>query len=175
MRYPSALKMKRAEAERLHADAVSRLVSTASGVPESRWRAPRSEGKWSPAETVEHLTIAYDVLLRELAGGGGMAIRTKLWQRILLRFTLVPKILRGGAFPKSARAPRETRPQMPEHGQAEAIARFQERAARFNDAASDPRHTRARLTHAYFGRSSVTESMVLCARHIEHHRAQLEG
>ncbi|HSN68322.1 MAG TPA: DinB family protein, partial [Thermoanaerobaculia bacterium] len=101
--------------------------------------------------------------------------RTKLWQRILLRFTLVPKILRGGAFPKSARAPRETRPQMPEHGQAEAIARFQERAARFNDAASDPRHTRARLTHAYFGRSSVTESMVLCARHIEHHRAQLEG
>ena len=167
--------MTRTEAERLHTDAVSDLVATASSVPEARWRAPRAEGKWSPAETVEHLTIAYDVLLRELAGGGGMAIRTTLWQRILLRLTLVPKILRDGAFPKGARAPRETRPQMPEHGQAEAIARFRERATRFSETAADPRHARARLTHAYFGRASVTNTILLCARHIEHHRAQLEG
>ena len=104
-----------------------------------------------------------------------MAIRTTLWQRILLRLTLVPKILRDGAFPKGARAPRETRPQMPEHGQAEAIARFRERATRFSETASDPRHARARLTHAYFGRASVTNTILLCARHIEHHRAQLEG
>lgn len=163
------------DAERLHTEAVSTLAATAARAPEAQWRDPRTEGKWSPAEIVEHLTITYDVLLRELAGGGGMAIRTSLWQRMLLRVTMVPRILRGDGFPKGARAPREVRPQMPAHGRQQALARFEQRAATFAAAAADARHSRARLTHAYFGKSSLKNTLVFCARHIEHHRAQLDS
>ncbi len=163
------------EAERLHAAAVSDLASAAERVPEPRWRAARAEGKWSPAEIVEHLSLTFDVLLRELEGGGGMKILTKPWQRILLRITMAPRILRGGAFPKGTRAPRELRPAMPSLDQRAAIAAFREKAARFSDAAAKARaaRPRTRLTHPYFGRSSLANAFVLAARHIEHHRKQL--
>lgn len=159
------------EARRLHAEAATELVSAAEAIPTDRWLLPRADGKWSPAEIVEHLTLAYDVLLRELGGGPGMQIRTTLWQRLLLRLTLFPKILRGEPFPANARAPREMRPAMPAIDQPSAIARFRDLAARFD---SETREVRSgRLTHAYFGRSSVQKGVILCARHVQHHLQQL--
>jgi hypothetical protein len=160
--------------QQIHTTAAQDVVAAAERVPADRWLQPRAEGKWSPAEVLEHLSLAYDVLLRELAGGEGMAIRTKLWQRILLRFTIVPGILRGGAFPKGARAPRETRPALTTTDQRAAIAAFRDRAARLAAAASDAQSRRGvKLTHAYFGRASVCDSLLLCARHLQHHQQQL--
>ncbi len=168
--------MKFDDAERLHAKAVDELLSVASRIPEERWKRPRAEGKWSPAETLEHLAVAYDVLLRELETGVGMKVVTSAWQRLLLRFTMVPRILRGGAFPAGARAPRETRPQMPAADQATAIAVFRDKADRFAStiAAKRAARPRAQLTHAYFGRSSLANALLLVARHVEHHRKQLQ-
>lgn len=169
--------MKWKAVQQLHEEAVESLAASAERIPAPRWLLPRSEGKWSPAETVEHLNLAYDVLLREIAGGEGMQIRTKLWQRILLRMTLVPKLLRGVPFPAGARAPRETRPVLITTDQAAAIDRFRDRAARFQAAANEARSegNRVRLTHAYFGRSSVADALVLCARHVQHHERQLRA
>jgi uncharacterized damage-inducible protein DinB len=160
----------------LHADAVAGFLSTVERVPADRWKVPRAEGKWSPAETLEHLAIAYDVLLRELETGVGMKVVTSVWQRLLLRVTMVPRILRTGIFPKNARAPREVRPQMPPSDKATAIAAFREKADRFAAEVARTRaaRPRARLTHAYFGSAPLADGLLLVARHIEHHRRQLE-
>ena len=167
--------MKWDEIQRIHATAAADLLAAAEGVSRDAWLAPRAEGKWSPAEVVEHLNLAYDAMLKDLAGGGGMKIRTKWWQRMLLRFTLVPKLLRGGPFPANARAPRETRPAIANPDQSAAIAGFRERSERFAGEASRAiaSRRRVRLTHAYFGRASLAEGVLLCARHIQHHHKQL--
>jgi hypothetical protein len=160
-----------ADVAALHDRAAAQFAADADSVDGAKWLAPRAEGKWSPAEVVEHLNRTYDVLLRELAGYGGMAIRTKWWQRILLRFTIVPKILRGDGFPSGARAPRETRPELTTTDQRALVDAFRDRARRFSEETARARG--GKLTHAYFGRASVARSVLLCARHIEHHTKQL--
>jgi uncharacterized damage-inducible protein DinB len=162
-------------AHKLHVDAAADFADAAARVPADAWLKPREEGKWSPAEIVEHISLAYEVLLREIAGGPGMAIRTKAWQRVLLKLTMVPGLLRGKPFPKGARAPRETRPTLTTTDQTAAIASFRDRARRFDAAAVEAQKSgrRVRLTHAYFGVASLRNAMILCARHIQHHRKQL--
>jgi hypothetical protein len=167
--------MKWESVQRLHAETAAELASVAERVPAEKWLIPRADGKWSPAEVMEHLNLAYDVLQRELAGGAGMQIRTKLWQRIVLRVTMVPKLLRGGAFPAGSRAPREIRPATAPPDQGAAITAFRDRAARFEAAAAEAQRSqrRVRLTHAYFGSSSIPDAVLLCTRHIQHHQKQL--
>lgn len=167
--------MNWSEARKFHLQAAEEVVSTARRVPADKWLVGRAEGKWSPAEIVEHLNLAYEVLLRELAGGRGMEIRTKLWQRFMLRLTIMPKLLRGGPFPAGTRAPREIRPATASPDQAAAIAALTDRAARFDAATAEAQRTnpRKRLTHAYFGRSTIDHAVLLCARHLQHHHKQL--
>src|SRR5687767_13236978 len=129
--------MKWPEIRALHEEATREIVAAAERIPAVRWTTARAEGKWSPAEIMEHLNLAYDALLRDFAGQGGMQIRTKWWQRVLLRFTLVPKLMRGAPFPANARAPRETRPVTANPDQAAAIAAFREKSGRIDAVAVD--------------------------------------
>lgn len=167
--------MRWEEIQELHTKAAADVAQAAERVPAGAWLTPRGEGKWSPAEVLEHLNLAYSVLLRELSGGAGMKVRTKLWQRIYLRLAVIPKILAGKGFPEGAPAPREVRPAAPAVDQSTAIATFREQAARFTSAAVEAHASRPsfRLTHAFFGATPVDEAMLLCARHLQHHRAQL--
>jgi uncharacterized damage-inducible protein DinB len=160
-----------------HAAAAAEFAAAAEKVQAEWWLSPRAEGKWSPAQVVEHVTLAYDILLRELGGGPGMQIRTKLWQRMWLRMTVMRKLLRTGVFPEHAPAPREVRPSLPSADQPTSIATFRRRAAQFESAVTDARTSkrRVRLTHAYFGPMSIDSVLVLCASHIRHHRKQLNG
>jgi len=157
----------------LHVRAADALAAKAMDVPADRWLKPRAEGKWSPAEVVEHLNRVYDVVLNEIAGAPGMQIKTALWQRVLLRFTMVPKILRGDGFPEGARAPKETRPVVSIIDQREAVDGFRERAKRFAEDVQGARNRGQRLTHAYFGKMSAIGTTLLLARHIEHHMKQI--
>jgi hypothetical protein len=161
------------EALRVHGSAASAFAAAAEAVEPEAWNRPRAEGKWSPAEITDHLICAYDVLLREIGGGGGMKVRTRLWMRLLLRLTYKPRILRGGWFPARAPAPREIRPSKTPPGQQDGVALFRQRAKDF-DAAVQGR-PEARLTHAYFGALAPADGVLFCARHIEHHLNQLSG
>jgi len=158
-----------------HASVAAAFAAAAEELEPAAWHRPRAEGKWSPAQITDHLTRPYDVLLRELGGGQGMRIRTRLGQRLVLRLTLMPRLLRGARFPKGVTAPREIRPTDTPADQRDGIALFRQRAAEFEAAARRAYELspRARLTHAYFGASSVADGVLFCARHIEHHRAQL--
>ncbi len=157
----------------LHESASAKLLEVAESIPEAEWRNPVQEGKWSTAELVEHLNNTYDILLSELSGGVGMRIRTKAWQRLLLRLTIVPRIMRSGTFPKNAVAPKEIRPlNVPDR--EPAIAAFRERAKKLEEMAIAAAPEQ-KVTHAYFGRSSVANGVILCSRHIQHHEKQLRN
>jgi len=160
-----------ADALEVHSSAVDSFMARAERVPVDRWREPVAEGKWSPSVIAAHLVSTYDVVTRELRGGAGMRVRTRFWQRWLLRLTIVPSILSGRGFPKGAIAPRETRP-AEELNQEESLSSFRNRAEDFEDAARTAPAGRC-LTHAYFGRASVADGVLLCARHIQHHTDQL--
>ncbi len=167
--------MKWPDVERIHSDAAADLVAAAERVPPEKWLIPRGEGKWSPAEVVEHLNLAYDVLLAELAGGKGLQVRTKFWLRMYLRLVYMPRLMRGGPFPEGVRAPRELRQPVANPDQSSAIAGFRDRAARMISGASaaiaDGR--KVLLTHPYFGKSPLPDGVLFCARHIQHHRKQI--
>jgi len=162
--------MKWVDVLELHGRASSAFAETAAAIPPESWLEAK-EGKWAPAQVTKHLSLAYEILLSELGGGAGMSIRTTFWQRALLRWTLVPRLLRGKPFPKGARAPKETRPEEITEGKADAIMQFQSLAKLFADAVQKAysKDSGARLTHAYFGRSGLVNSVQFCARHIEHH------
>lgn len=166
-----------ARATEAHTAAAEGLVAAVRALPEEAWRRPVAGGKWTPAEIVQHLERTYDVALRELAGGDGMAVVTRPWQRLLLRATIVRRILRGKGFPGGARSPRELRPESDPGVREEALASFREKAERFEAAAEQARRENAgaRISHAYFGVFSVADGVLLCARHVEHHTAQLQA
>jgi hypothetical protein len=162
----------------LHDDAVAAYVARARALEELTWSAPLQPGKWSPAEITQHLTLTFEVLTRELRGGPGMRVRVKPLKRLLLRLTLVRRMLRGGPFPRGAPAPRELRPEpVPGVTREDALAAMTQRAAAFVElagrthAAGRPRS----LTHAYFGAMSLPDAMLMSARHVEHHTRQLRG
>jgi hypothetical protein len=155
----------------LHAEKAERFLSTAESVPVTQWNEPRSAGKWSPAEIAAHLVTTYEVVIAELRGGKGMAIKTSFWQQMLFRLMFGWRILYFGKFPPGIKAPRETRPPAP-LPKENALERFRSLRDDFEAAAqaAPPGH---KLSHAYFGRAAASHGVLLCARHIEHHRQQL--
>ncbi len=155
----------------LHGSAARAFTSDARNFAPDRWHEPLAPGKWTPAQVSDHLVKVYDVLIGEMNGGSGMRVRTRWWIRIPLRLFLVPRLLAGRPFPKGARAPSEVRP-VESPDREVALELFARRAREFEEAArAAPPHRK--ITHAYFGSSSVVNGVMICARHIEHHRKQI--
>src|SRR5215210_7371739 len=141
----------------VHGEAAAAVAASAERIGGDQWSAARAEGKWSPAEVIEHLNLAYDVLLAEMAGGPGMRIKTRPLQRIMLRMMLLPKLLRGQPFPKGIPAPREIRPAVSGADQHAAITSFKAKAQQFDAAAAKAiaDGSGVRLTHPYFGKGPL--------------------
>lgn len=162
----------RLRAIELHRSLSAAFVATAAAVPPTRWDLPIGPGKWTPAEIAAHLVTTYEVVLREMRGGEGMRVVLSRPKQLLAMLLAGWRILWFGTFPKGARAPRETRPAagLPKE---EALARFRTLAEEFT-AAAIAAPAGATITHAYFGVGPVTRGVTVVARHIEHHRRQLE-
>jgi hypothetical protein len=160
-----------------HAAAVASYARAARDVAAdpARWSLAPAAGKWTPAQVTLHLVMSFDAARRELDGGAAMALRTTWWQRAILRVTVVPVLLRGGPFPRGARAPREVRPPVTTEGGASLIQRFEGAAAQLEGRVAELMVTRPglRMTHPYFGPLSMDRMLRMSARHIEHHRGQL--
>ena len=164
------------QAVRAHAEALERFVETASAIPASRWSEPLAPGKWSPAEVTEHLVLAYETVGRELSGGAGMRLVLPAWKRLVARLFYLPGIINGRGFPKGARAPRETRPTAVRGNQTEVLAALRSIASSVERQMGDGKdNANRRLTHAYFGHMTFDQGIRMQARHLDHHRAQLDA
>jgi hypothetical protein len=160
-------------AQREHQDAVADFIRSCQRVPPERWRLPMAEGKWSPAQVAEHLCLAYEALLRELDGGGGMRPRVGTGMQRLLRWVLLPHILFHRSFPLRARSPREIRPSDDALEQDLVEPRLNELRLRSEQALAES--PVSHLSHPYFGPLSPVRTLRFCAVHIQHHRRQLDS
>jgi DinB family protein len=155
-----------------HTRAVEEFAALARAVTPDRWSTEPAPQKWSPAQVTEHVVLAYEAVLAELAGGSPMRFRTKRWQRVILRLRVLPRILKTGRLPTGVRAPREIRPGPPSASPAELLERLRDLARRA-DAELTSRRTSARLTHPYLGPLRADQALRFCAIHTNHHARQL--
>lgn len=157
-----------------HREALAAFLDTAGDVGEAEWGAPWKPGKWTRAQVVEHVLMAYETCIRELETGEGMALKLTPFRRKLTRWILLPHILFHRSFPLRAPAPREIRPKEPRAPKAEVLRQLRERGERFE--AAMERAMRAgggSLTHPFFGSIPPLKALRFIAVHTEHHRRQI--
>ena len=161
-----------------HDAALAEMRLAVERLPPERWGTPVAEGKWSPAEEALHVTIAYEFACANVAGGAGMRPRVSAIRAALLRWFLLPRILRTGRFPRDVRAPREVRPAGEEaHALAPAalLVRLERAAgsAAASLAAAASRAPSVRMDHAYFGPLRPLPALRMLAAHTRHHARRL--
>lgn len=154
-----------------HRAALDALLATIRRCPTDAWIRPRAVGKWSPAETVEHLALVYRALLAELAGTSAVRRRAGPLVTFLLRWLFLPHVLFHRSFPIRATASNEARPRGFVPDPEDAARGFRELASRVEHelAALGDR----RLPHPYFGSLDAATTLRFHAVHIEHHRRQI--
>ena len=158
---------------REHEEAVAAFVEAMERVPVGVWREPIGPGKWTPAQIVEHVYLAYRVLLDELGGGPPMKAKAGPFMQRVLRWFLLPHMLFHRTFPKGARSPREVRPSDDGVAHEDAVVRLRAAAQEFEHGLA--RSERSHLTHPYFGRVDLPRALRFAAVHTEHHRRQLDS
>ncbi|HEX3128369.1 MAG TPA: hypothetical protein VH394_13650, partial [Thermoanaerobaculia bacterium] len=120
-----------------HRKALDEFINTARSIPLDLWNAPRSGDKWSPAQIAEHLRLSYVAASSELAGKGGLRMRTKRWQQWFLRPVYLTPILRKGRFPKTVPTIREIKPEPGSFDREELLSAFREEGESFLRAAAE--------------------------------------
>ncbi len=165
---PSPTLASRLAADR---DALDAFIATARAVPPARWATPRAPGKWSPAQVVEHVTLAYDANTQLLRGP--VPRGAPRWLRPLIRKFLLGMVLRKGGFPRRSRAPRIMEPKVSPFGAppSELLPRLEAAAGGFQAAAAA--HLGNTLEHPFFGDVPLTDIVRLTEIHTRHHASQL--
>ena len=151
--------------------AVDQFIGTALRVPEESWHRPLRPGGWTPAQVAEHIVLAYEVFVGQLAGDPPMKrISSPLMQRVL-RWFLLPHVLYHRSFPVRAGAPREVHPDGAGIDQSTLEPRLRSAAERLD---RDIRVTRVRhIPHPYFGPLPLRRAYRFVAVHTEHHERQI--
>jgi len=156
-----------------HQREIARLLEVIMGLEDATWTHRPAPDKWCAGQVAEHLLLTYDAMLRELAGGVGMRVRTSWWKRLLLRARYLPMILKEGKFPPGAPAVREIRPGQEPRGRAVLVDELRARAARFGEELTRAHASGGRVTHPFFGRLNPFQTLRLATVHLAHHRRQI--
>lgn len=159
-----------------HYAAMDAFLAVAASIPDARWTTPRAAGKWTPAQEIEHLALAYEAFGRELSGGPSLRPIGKRWQRMLWRLVAMHRILRTGELFRAVPAPREIRPGNTPAPREQAMTRLRTAVAEFERIFSHAwkNEPTRQLTHPYFGGLSLKQSARFSAVHTNHHKRFLE-
>lgn len=160
-----------------HRRALDELLAVAEAVDAGAWNVPAGDGKWSPAQVVDHLRVTYEVVRGELAGREGARIRTPWWRRWLLRRLFLPRILDSGRFPAGVPAVREIRPGPGPFDRRELLAALRREGEGFLAEAEQAASAGGAvgISHPFLGRLSVRDGIRFTAQHLRHHQPQIAG
>ena len=157
-----------------HRSAIEEFLAAARGIPEADWARQPAEGKWSPGQIAEHLSLSLEAVLRELSGGPPMRVVLPWWKRFLARRRYLRPMLSEGSFPPGVKAPREIRPAASPAPHAEALERLRSAAAGIDSFyAGHGEAASRRLCHPYFGAIRASHLFGVLTLHADHHRRQL--
>jgi hypothetical protein len=153
--------------------AVDEFTAAARAVDAARWTLPRAEGKWSPAQVVEHIALTYEysrAVLNDHAPGPS----APRFLRPLVRLFFVNPVLKHGRFKPNAKAPSMFQPSSVPGDAAELLPRLEAALSGFEaELRTADRLGRSTVNHPFFGIMPVTDYLRLQAIHARHHRAQL--
>ena len=158
-------------ASRENQAAVDGFLRAASAVPAAAWHVPLRPGGWTPGQVAEHVVLAYEVFVGQLAGEPDMKRILGPAKQTFLRWILLPHVLFHRSFPVRAGAPREVRPDGNGVEQSALEARLRGAAGKLE---RDIRaSTLPHIRHPYFGPLPLRRALRFIAVHTEHHTKQL--
>jgi len=151
-----------------HEAAIEHCIAAARRVPDDKWTAPRADGKWSPAQQLVHIGLAYQMVYDDLNGRPPKPRMTRGRQWILRTFVLPFVIGRDWFGNRPVPAPREVRPPA-EIADRDAIdAQLRDRARVCVEAMlAAPKG--ARVSHPYFGSLPLLKMLKVGTSHTRHH------
>jgi hypothetical protein len=155
--------------------AVEEFTAAARGVDASRWSLPRAEGKWTPAQVVEHIALTYEYSRAVLNNNAPGPAAPRFLRPLVRRFVVTP-VLKSGSFKRKAKAPAMFQPSSSPDTPADLLSRLETALRTFEDDVRAAQHAgRSTLEHPFFGIMPVTDYLRFQAIHARHHRAQLPG
>jgi hypothetical protein len=149
-----------------HQEALDRCIAAARRVPDDKWNIPRSDGKWSPAQQLIHVGLAYQMVLDDLNGNPPRPRVSKRWQ-FLLRTFFLPFVIRYDYFSDGVPAPREVRPPADVTDRDAIEVQVRERAGLCVDAMLAAPNKR--VSHPYFGSIALLKMLKVGTSHTRHH------
>jgi hypothetical protein len=158
-----------------HRAAADEFFHRAAQVTSARWDTPRADGKWTPAQEVKHVILAYEAFTNELRGAGSMRLLGTPLKRMFWRAIGLTSVLVLRKLPRGARAPREIRPPEGPHDQQELLTELREATEKFEQVfrAACERDGRKTVSHPYFGALDLVDSLKMVTVHTRHHAAVL--
>jgi hypothetical protein len=153
--------------------AVDEFTASARAIDAGDWSVPRAEGKWSPAQVVEHIALTYEYSRAVVNNNPTGPSAPRILRPLVRRFFVKP-VLKRGSFKPGGRAPAMFQPSSSPDGHAELLSRLETAVRLFeDDLRAAARAGRATLNHPFFGTIPLTDYLRLQAIHARHHRAQL--
>ncbi len=155
--------------------AVDEFTAAARTIDAARWGAPRAEGKWSPAQVVEHIALTYEYS-RAVLNNSAPGPSAPRFLRPLVRTFFVKPVLKRGSFKPNGKAPSMFQPSSAPGDPVELLPRLETAVRSFEEEVRAAHGSgRSTLDHPFFGTMPVTDYLRLQAIHARHHRAQLSG
>ena len=131
--------------------AVEEFIAAARGVDAAKWKTPRAEGKWSPAQIVEHLALVYEYNRKVVTGTAGKGAPGLL--RPLLRWFVVDQDAEGRKLHAKGQGAGIFQPSASPRRGAGLLARLATAVTGFeNDIRSGHPEGRHTVAHPFFGR-----------------------
>ncbi len=155
-----------------HEAAIEACIAASRRVPDTQWNLAYAEGKWSPAQHVDHVGLSYQMVIDALSGNPPKARLGRVRQFVLRTFVL-PKILRTNVFREGVPAPREMRPPREPQDRAAVEERLRSRAAKCIEVVLASNRPGVRVQHPYFGPLRLLDMLRLGTSHARHHTALL--
>ncbi len=155
--------------------AVDEVVRLADSINKREWTTPIAEGKWSRAQHIQHVSLAYEALVRDVRDNSHARLIGTPAKRFAWRLLGLTQVLWLKQLPRGATSPREIRPPDASPVRAALLAELRERLATFEQVMRTAwsRDAGHRVMHPYFGPITLRQAIVLAAVHTRHHAAAL--
>ena len=147
-------------------------------LPAERWLVPRAANKWSPADEVMHIRLAYSFGVDAVASGAAMRLVVPPFVAWFAGHVLLLLVFCTQRFPRGAVAPPEVRPSpcdalglTPRDASAQLAVIATHAAAALHTADRD--RPSVRVDHTYFGALPPCTALRLLSAHTRHHTAAI--
>ena len=138
------------------------------------WTAPRSPGKWSPSQVIEHVARALEESANVVSGAPSKFPTFPLILRPLVRSLFFKQVLKKSAFPK-ARTNKAFDPMGGQATVAEARVRLEAALAQFEQECRVRAAGGRSIDSTIFGNVPVVDYVRFQELHARHHQKQIPG